>query len=119
MGVDQAVCLYKQYSEWGEDTSINLCFKKEGGSMAKLDIDEYRKMYLSVVEEHLLARKDQIPNFTTENLHRAIMTEMNRADEETWEVEVPDDKDKAIEEAEKRCMDFFETHKDYDLGKAF
>lgn len=87
--------------------------------MAKLDIDEYRKMYLSVVEDHILARKDQIPNFTTENLHRAIMTEMNRANEDTWEIEVPDDKDKAISEAEQRCIDFFESHKDYDTGKAF
>ena len=87
--------------------------------MAKLDIDEYRKMYLSVVEDHLLARKDQIPNFTTENLHRAIMTEMNRANVETWEVDIPDDKDKAIAEAEERCMNFFESHKDYDTGKAF
>ena len=87
--------------------------------MAKLDIDEYRKMYLSVVEDHLLARKDQIPNFTTENLHRAIMTEMNRADEETWEVEVPDDKEEAIYEAEERCMDFFKAHKDIGTGQAF
>ncbi len=87
--------------------------------MAKLDIDEYRKMYLSVVEEHLMARKDQIQNFTTENLHRAIMTEMNRADTETWEVEVPDDRDIAITEAEQRCMDFFDSHKDIGTGKTF
>ncbi len=87
--------------------------------MAKLDVDEYRKMYLSVVEEHLMAKKDRIPNFTTENLHRAIMTEMNRANEETWEVDIPDDRDKAIAEAEERCMDFFETHMDYDAGKAY
>ena len=87
--------------------------------MGRLDVDEYKKMYLSVVEEHLLAKKDQIPNFTTENLHRAIMTEMNRADDETWEIEVDDDKDREIQSVEKRCMKFFETHKDYGTGAQF
>ena len=87
--------------------------------MGRLDIDEYRKIYLSEVQEHLMAKKDQIPNFTTENLHRAIMTEMNRADEETWEIEIDDDKDKEISTVESRCMKFFETHKDYGTGNTF
>ena len=87
--------------------------------MARLDIDEYRKMYLSVVEEHLMAKKDEIPNFSTENLHRAIMTEMNRADEDTWEIEANDDKDKEISEVESRCMKFFESHMDYGTGSTF
>jgi hypothetical protein len=87
--------------------------------MGKLDIDEYRKMYLNVVEERLVSKKDNLPNFTTENLHRAIMTEMNRADEDTWEVEVPDDKEKALQEAEERCIQFLKTHKDMGVGKTF
>ncbi len=87
--------------------------------MARLDIDEYRKIYLSVVHEHLMARKDQIPNFTTENLHRAIMTEMNRADEDTWEIEVNDNREKEIGEVEERVLKFFESHKDYGTGQTF
>ncbi len=87
--------------------------------MAKLDIDEYRKIYLSVVHENLMAKKDQIPNFSTENLHRAIMTEMNRADEDTWEIEVDDDKDKELSAVEARCLKFFETHMDYGTGNTF
>ncbi len=87
--------------------------------MARLDIDEYRKLYLSVVQERLMAKKDQIANFTTENLHRAIMSEMNRADDETWEIEINDDKEKEIEGVEERVLKFFETHMDYGTGKTF
>ena len=87
--------------------------------MAKLDVNEYRDMYLKEVEENLMAKKDQLQNFTTENLHRAIMTEMNRADDDTWEVEVPDDKAAAITEAETRCIDFMNTHVDLGVGQSF
>ncbi len=87
--------------------------------MARLDVDEYRKMYLSVVEEHLMAKKGQIPHFTTENLHRAIMTEMNRADEDTWEIEVDDDKEKEMQAVEARVVKFFEDHSDYGTGSTF
>jgi hypothetical protein len=87
--------------------------------MAKLDVDAYREMYMKEVEENLMAKKDEIDNFTTENLHRAIMTELNRADEDTWEIEVPDDRKKAICDAENRCLKFMKTHKDIGIGKTF
>jgi hypothetical protein len=87
--------------------------------MARLDVQAYRDMYLKEVEDHLMGMKDSIPNFTTENLHRAMMEEMNRADEETWEVEVPDDRSMAIKEAEQRAMDFMKTHKDMSNTKTF
>jgi hypothetical protein len=80
--------------------------------MSRLDVNEYRKMYLTEVEEHLMAHKESIPNFTTENMHRAIMTEMNRADESTWELDVPDDRGMAIKEAEGRCENYIRTHVD-------
>ena len=87
--------------------------------MARLDVQAYRDMYLKEVEAHLMSRKDSIPNFTTENLHRALMEEMNRADEETWEVEVPDDRAKAISEAEMRAINFMKTHRDMSRTKTF
>ena len=87
--------------------------------MARLDIDTYRNMYLKEVEEHMMEIGDSIPNFTTQNLHMAIMCEMNRADDETWEVEVPDDKSTAIKEAEDRVIHHIKTHKDLSKTASF
>jgi hypothetical protein len=47
------------------------------------------------------------------------MTEMNRADEETWEVEVPDDIDEALKEAEKRMLETMKHNIDLGTGKSF
>ena len=87
--------------------------------MAKLDVQAYKDIYLKEAEEHLMSMKDTIPNFTTENLHRAVMTELNRADDETWEIEVPDDRSMAIKEAENRMIDFMKTHRDLGTGQTF
>ena len=87
--------------------------------MARLDVQAYRDMYLKEVEEHLMDKKDSITNFTTENLHMALMSEMNRADDETWEVEIPDDRSMAINEAETRAIEFMKTHKDMSKTKTF
>lgn len=87
--------------------------------MARLDVQAYRDMYLKEVENHLTGMKDSIPNFTTENLHMAMMSEMNRADDETWEVEVPDDKAMAIKEAEQRAIEFIKSHKDLSKTMSF
>lgn len=87
--------------------------------MARLDVQAYRDMYLKEVEEHLMGMKDSIPNFTTENLHRALMSEMNRADDETWEVDIPDDRNMAIKAAEERAIAFIQTHKDMSRTKTF
>jgi hypothetical protein len=87
--------------------------------MAKLDVQEYRDKYLKVVEERLMAKKDSIPHFTTHNLHEALMTELNRADEDTWEVEVPDDREKALKEAEERMVETMKKNIDLGTGQTF
>jgi hypothetical protein len=87
--------------------------------MAKLDVDEYRRMYLKEVQDRIMAKKDSVPNFTTKLLNDAILAEMNRADEETWEVEVPDDKEQALKEAEDRIIEMMKHHKDLGVGKSF
>jgi|Deesub1362A_J573_1020465.scaffolds.fasta_scaffold00073_38 hypothetical protein len=87
--------------------------------MARLDVSEYREKYLKLVEERLMAKKDRIPHFTTENLHRAILTEMNRADETTWEIEVPDDKEQALKEAEARIIETMKKSIDLGVGKSY
>jgi lipoate-protein ligase A len=87
--------------------------------VARLDVNEYREKYLKLVEERVMSHKDDIANFTTQNLHEAIMSEMNRADPDTWEVEVPDDQEQALKEAEQRVLNHMKTHKDLGLGKSF
>jgi len=87
--------------------------------MARLDVNEYRERYLRKAEEHMMAHKDQIPHFTSQNLHEAIMSEMNRANEDTWEVEVPDDFDQAVKEAESRMIELMKKNVDLGVGKTF
>lgn len=84
--------------------------------MARLDVNEYRNMYLKEVEERIMSHKDDVPHFSTENLHKAIMTEMNRADEDTWEVEIPDNKEQALKEAEERIIDTIKKSTDLTEG---
>lgn len=87
--------------------------------MARLDVDEYRKIYLKKVEESIMSHKDDVPNFTTQLLHDAIMAELNRADEETWEVEVSDDREKALMEIESRILDTMKTCRDLGTGQSW
>jgi hypothetical protein len=87
--------------------------------MARLDVNEYREKYLRLVEERMMSHKDDIPHFTTQNLHEAIMSEMNRADEDTWEVEVPDDFEQALKEAEGRMIELMKKNIDLGTGKSF
>jgi hypothetical protein len=87
--------------------------------MAKLDVDEYRRMYLKEVQDRIMAKKDSVPNFTTKLLNDAILAEMNRADEETWEVDVPDNREQALKEAEDRIIEIMKHHKDLGVGKSF
>ena len=85
----------------------------------KIDVNEYRQNYLKVVEERIMAKKDSVRNFTTQGLHSAIMTELNRADDETWLVEVPDDKEKALKEAEDRMLRSMEENVDLGVGNTW
>ena len=85
----------------------------------KIDVNEYRQKYLKEVEDRIVAKKDSVSNFTTQGLHAAIMTELNRADEETWLVEVPDDKEKALKEAEDRILRSMEENIDLGVGNTW
>ncbi|MDA8170472.1 MAG: hypothetical protein M0Z48_01400 [Nitrospiraceae bacterium] len=85
----------------------------------KIDVNEYRQKYLKEVEERITAKKDSIQHFTTQNLHDAVMTELNRADDETWLVEIPDDKEQAVKEAEARMIHSIEQNVDLGVGKSW
>lgn len=87
--------------------------------MASLDVQAYRDMYLKEVEDRITNHKDDVPNFSTKNLHDAIITEMNRADDTSWEVEVPDDREQALKEAEQRIINTMKLNKDLGVGKSF
>lgn len=87
--------------------------------MSRLDVEEYRKNYLKMVEERIVAKKDAVPNYSSKNLHDAIMTELNRADEDTWEVEVPDDKEQALKEAEDRIIETMKNNVDLGVGNSW
>ena len=87
--------------------------------MARLDVNEYRQMILKAVEEHIMAKKDKVPHYSSQLLHEAIMSEMNRANPDTWEVEVPDNREQAVKEAEQRVMEFMKKNMDLGVGKSF
>jgi hypothetical protein len=87
--------------------------------MARIDVDEYREKYLKLVEERIMAKKESVPHYTSHNLHEALMTELNRADEDTWEVEVPEDKEQALKEAEERIVETMKKNVDLGTGKSF
>ena len=87
--------------------------------MAKLDVEKYREMYLKEVEKRIMAHKDKVPHFSMQLLSDAIREEMNRADADTWQIDVPDDREKAMAEAEKRVLNIMAVNKDVGLGKSF
>jgi hypothetical protein len=87
--------------------------------MAKVDMETYRRMYLNEVEQRIMSHKDDVPNFTPHNLSEALRAELNRADEETWEFDVPDDKEQALKEAESRMIETMKHNKDLGVGKSW
>jgi len=88
--------------------------------MARIDVEEYRRMYLKEVQDRIIARKDSVPNYSSKLLNDAILEEINmRADAESWEVEVPDNREQAIKEAEQRVIDIMKHNKDLGVGKSF
>jgi len=87
--------------------------------MARLDMEEYRRKYLRVVEDDLMKDHSEVPNFTPMLLSDAIREELNmRADPETWSIEVDDDFDKAICDAEERIIGIMSQNRDLGMGKA-
>jgi hypothetical protein len=87
--------------------------------MARLDIEEYRKKYLRVLEEKLLNHHDGIAHFTPQLLSDAIREELNRADIETWKIDVADDFDQALCEAEERIIGTIESSEDLGYGRGW
>jgi len=87
--------------------------------MARIDVEEYREGYLREVEARILAKKDTIPHFTHKALNDAMLTELNRADEETWQIEVPDDREQALREAEARMIAHMQKNVDLGVGSAY
>jgi len=84
--------------------------------MARLDIEEYRKKYLRVLEEKLLSHHEGIDHFTPQLLSDAIREELNRVDIDSWEIEVSDDFDQALCEAEERIVHTIESSHDLGYG---
>ena len=87
--------------------------------MARVDVEEYRRMYLKEVQDRIIDKKDSMPNYTSRLLNDAILAELNRADEDTWEIEVPDNREQAMKEAEERIIETMKHHKDLGVGKTF
>lgn len=87
--------------------------------MARLDLEKYREMYLKEVEQRIMSHRDRVPHFTPQLLSDAIRAEMNRANPDTWEVDVPDDRERALAEAEKRILNIMAVNRDVGLGKSF
>lgn len=87
--------------------------------MKRIDVTQYREQYLREVEDRIIAKKASIPNFTSKNLNDALLTELNRADEETWEVEIPEDREQAIKEAEQRIIETMKRNVDLGVGKSY
>ncbi len=85
----------------------------------KIDVNEYRQDYLKEVEERITARKGDIPGFSTQGLHDAIMTELNRADQETWLVEIPGDRQQAMKEAEERIIAWMKENQPLGVGQSW
>jgi hypothetical protein len=93
---------------------------KEGKIMGRIDVEEYRRMYLKVVQDRLIERKDSIPNYSSKLLNDALLEDINmKADPETWEVDVPDDREQALKEAEDRIIEIMKHNKDLGVGKTF
>jgi hypothetical protein len=87
--------------------------------MFRLSVDEYKEKYLRDVEARIMAKKESIPHFTMNALNTAMLSEMNRADEETWEVEVPEDREQALREAESRMIEHIKKHVDLGVGAEY
>lgn len=85
----------------------------------RIQVNEYKEKYLREVEARLVAKKNAIPHFTMNALNEAMLTEMNRADEETWEIEVPGNREQALREAEARMIETMKKNVDLGVGAAW
>ena len=67
----------------GRGISPLMFIGREVSGMARLDVEEYRRLYLKEVQERIIAKKENVPHYTSKLLNEAILAEMNRADEDT------------------------------------
>lgn len=75
----------------------------------KIDMHEYMDNYLKEIEMCITDKKDEIPHFNPKYLRQAVMNEMNLADEETGTIEIPDDREEALKQAEERILEFIKS----------
>lgn len=76
----------------------------------EIDVYEYKDKYLEEVEKRIVDRKDEIPYFNSNFLNQAVINEMAAADEETETIEIPDNKEEALKQAESRLLEFMEKN---------
>ena len=76
----------------------------------KIDIYEYLENYLSIIEKRILNSKNKSQNINSALLHQAVMTQMERADEETEKIEIPDNKEDALNQAEERILNYLKEN---------
>jgi hypothetical protein len=76
----------------------------------EIDVYEYKDKYLEEVEKRIVDRKEEIPYFDSKLLHQAVINEMAAADEETETIEISDNKEEALKQAESRLLEFMEKN---------
>lgn len=75
----------------------------------KIDMNEYMDNYLEEIEIRIIDKKGEIPYFNPKYLRQAVMNEMNLTDEETGTIEIPDDREEALKQAEVRILEFMKS----------
>ncbi len=85
--------------------------------MKTIDVDVYKEQYLKEVEKRITDKKETIAGFTYKNLTTAMMNELNRANPETWEVEIPEEREQALKEAEARMIASMKENMDLGTGQ--
>ena len=85
-----------------------LAFQRTGGGVgARFRRDERVAQRVSHGQPFLLRR------------HDALMTELNRADQETWLMEIPEDRQQAIKEAEERIVAWMKENQPLGVGQSW
>ena len=76
----------------------------------EIDVYEYKDKYLEEVVKRIVDRKEEIPYFDSKLLHQAVINEMAAADAETGTIEISDNKEVALKQAESRLLEFMEKN---------
>jgi len=76
----------------------------------EIDVYEYKDKYLEEIEKRIIDRKEEIPYFNLGLLRQAVINEMAAADEETETIEISDNKEEVLKQAETRLLEFMEKN---------